>query len=316
MIRRAIRILIYACLLSAGLVVGGLYSVGLVTHRGGTVEVPNLYNKTLDEALDLLGESQLELRKDESRYSALIPEHHIISQDPSPGTVVRRRRPVTVVVSRGNQYSPVPGVTGKSLRAGRILLRQGGFQSGHISWIHHGAEENTIVAQTPEGGDSAVRDSTVDLLVSLGARQKVYRLPDFTQRSIDEASKLVHDLGLDLGEVQTRINPDLPQGKVLEQDPKAGARVQEGDTIRFVMSVPAELGRRAVDHFAVVTYRATPGFFKRQVRIEIIDNSGAQEVHRAMHFPAEVISVPYAYRPPATVKVYEDDTLMLERTHE
>ena len=316
MIRRVFLTLVYASLLFAGLVGGGLYSVRFVTHRGGTVEVPNLYNKSLDEALDLLGENELELRKEESRYSALIPEHHIISQDPSPGTVVRQRRPVTVVVSRGHEYSGVPVVTGKPLRAGRILLRQEGFQSGHISWIHHASQENTVVAQTPRGGNAAVKDSTVDLLVSLGHRQKVYRLPDFTERSIDEVTKFVHDLGLDLGEVETRIDPDLPQGQVLEQEPVPGSRVREGDAIRLVMSIPAKLGQRASYHFAVVLYRTTPGFFKRQVRIEVIDNRGAQEIHRAMYYPAEVISIPYSYRAPATVKVYQDDVLMLERTHE
>ncbi len=311
-----VRGVVYSTALGAAIVVGALLSLRLVTTGAGTVEVPNLYNTSLDEALDLLAERELELRKGESRYSPVIPRLHIISQDPLPDTVVRRGRPVVVVVSKGHQYVTVPNVTGRALRAGRIALRQQSLKSGRISWMHHDTDADVILAQSPGPTDPAVRDNAVDLLVSLGPRKRVYRVPNFVGNNIEDSTKVLNRLGLEIGEVETKVDPTLPQGQVLEQTPASGARILEGETVKLLMSIPTEVGRGAEDNFGALIFRSTPGFFKRQVRAEVIDNQGSREVYRQMHLPAEEIMVPFVYRAPATIRVYQDDVLVLERAYE
>lgn len=312
---RLVRGLIYSGVLMAAIVVGSLYSLRLVTQRG-TVEVPNLYSMSLDEALDVLAERGLVLHKSESRFSPVIPSQHIISQDPLPDAVVRRGRPVLVVVSKGQQFVTVPNVEGRSLRAGRIALRQQGLTSGRISWMHHAAQANVVIAQVPEPGESGVREQPVDLLVSLGQRKRVYRIPNFIGHSIEETSKALNQLGLEIGEVDTRVEPQLPQGQVLSQAPEAGARIVEGDMVKITMSIPTKVGRGAEDIFGAIIYRTTPGFIKRQIRVEVIDNQGSREIYRQMHRPVDEIMLPFVYRPPATIRVYQDDELMLERAYE
>jgi len=316
MTQRILRGVFYAPLLGAAIVFAGLVSLRVATHGRGTVEVPNLFNKSLNEALTILAEADLELRKADERYSDSIPESHILRQDPLPGTVVRRGRPVRVVVSKGHRFARVPNVTGRALRVGRIALVQDGFKSGHISWVHNQADENVILAQSPAAGGSAVRDSPVDLLVSLGPRKNAYRMPSLLGKRIDNVTTMLTVLGLEVGDVETTVNPALPQGQILAQDPVAGARIVEGDTVKLTMSVPTPVGREAEINFGVVVFRPSPGFFKRQIRVEVIDNQGAREVYRQMHFPAEEVMVPYQYRPPATVKVFQDNELVLERVHE
>lgn len=316
MMRRLIYGIIYSSALAAAVVVGALVSLRAVTHARGTVEVPNLYNTSLDEALDLLAARDLELRKAESRYSSVIPQHYIIRQDPLPNTVVRRGRAVLVVVSKGNQYVTAPTLVGRPLREGRIALRQQGLQTGRVAWIHHTQDANIIMAQSPEPGTATVQDGTVDLLVSLGPRHLVYRTPTLVGNSIDEATKVINALGLELGEVDTHVDPSLPQGMVLEQTPEPGARVTQGDTITLAMSIPTEVGRGAEDIFGALIFRTSPGFFKRQVRVEVIDNKGSREVYRQMHLPAEETVVPYVYRLPATIKVFQDDELVRERVYD
>lgn len=316
MIRRIVQAIVYASVLTAAISIGALLSLRVATSARGTVEVPNLYNTSLEQALDQLAERDLELHKAESRYSAVIPQHHVISQDPLPGTTVRRGRPVRVVISKGQEYDNVPNVIGRTLRAGRIMLRKDGFQSGRISWVPHRSPENEIIAQAPPAGAPGVRNSKIDLLVSLGPRKRVYRMPKLTGRSIDETRNALNTLGLELGELDTRIDPTLPQGQVLEQKPEPGTRIVEGDEVSLVMSIPSEVGRAAQTNFGAVIFRTSPGFFKRQIRIELIDPLGSREIYRQMHLPASEVTVPYTYHVPATVKVYQDDRLVLERTHE
>ena len=316
MMRRLFHGLIYATVLGAAIVIGALSSLRVVSRSRGTVEVPNLYNRALEEALDLLADRDLELRKAESRHSAVIPQHHIISQDPLPGTTVRRGRPVRVVISKGQKYGTLPTVTGRTLRVGRILLRKDGFESGRISWMPYTAAENEIVAQAPPAGTPGVKGHPVDLLVSLGPRKRVYRMPTLLGHSIDESTQALNSLGLELSEVETRVNARLPQGQILQQEPEPGSRIVEGESVRLVMSTPTKVGRGAQVEFGAVVFRTSPGFFKRQVRIELIDENGSREVYRQMHLPAQEVLVPYSYRVPATVKVFQDDRLVLERVHE
>jgi len=108
----------------------GLLSLNLAIKRGEKVTVPNLVNKSVVEALDILSERNLELRKETARNSAIIPENYVLSQDPIPGTVVKEGTPILVVISLGSKISLVPDLVGKSVREARVDLNRAGLEVG------------------------------------------------------------------------------------------------------------------------------------------------------------------------------------------
>jgi len=70
------------------------------------VEVPNLVSLTKQEALAALATAELQPLIDET-FSAIVPEGHVISQEPAAGTEVAAQTHVTLLISKGDN-TPVP----------------------------------------------------------------------------------------------------------------------------------------------------------------------------------------------------------------
>ena len=67
--------------------------------RGREVEVPPLVGKTADQAKEILGHNGLVLKVSSSRFSAEVPEGHILDQIPPSGTRLKVNRTVKVLLS-------------------------------------------------------------------------------------------------------------------------------------------------------------------------------------------------------------------------
>ncbi len=74
---------------------------------------------------------------------------------------------------------------------------------------------------------------SVDFVVSRGATALV---PDMTQQTERQARKVIGELGLAVGEVKGRFDAAVPQGKVIGQDPAAGASAEPTAKVNLVIS--------------------------------------------------------------------------------
>ena len=84
-----------------------------VTSRAREVRVPDVRGVPLPEARATFEHAGLQLRVDPVRRpDAEIPADHVASQDPEPGTVLRRNRFVRVRLSDGHRAPDVPAVVG------------------------------------------------------------------------------------------------------------------------------------------------------------------------------------------------------------
>ncbi len=73
-----------------------------------TVAVPDLRNRTEQEAFTLLATAGLQLGTRTDAFDPLIPAGQIVSQDPAAGLVVNEGTPISFVVSRGPEPSASP----------------------------------------------------------------------------------------------------------------------------------------------------------------------------------------------------------------
>jgi hypothetical protein len=123
---------------------------------GGTLEVPSLEGRTLEEARRLAGED-FEVVGDGG------PRGVVESQEPAPGERARRGEEISVVLGSGGETVAVPDVVGRSWAEAEELLRSEGFEVRT-----EGPEDGEVLEQSPSG--EAEEGSVVE--ISVGEPQR------------------------------------------------------------------------------------------------------------------------------------------------
>jgi len=144
--------------------------VQVFTSSGsGTVTVPDLSSKTLDEALTLLQATGLTKGKLSQVHTPRLPAGKILDQRPAPGTLVERGFPVGILLSQGDldgRYV-MPDLIG--LRADGVIgrLNGWGFKVADIRYVYYpGAAAGLIVKQEPANGYRIQKRNRISLEVS------------------------------------------------------------------------------------------------------------------------------------------------------
>lgn len=136
--------------------------VDIVVSKGKMpIEVPNLSDMSSDSASAALEALGLTMSATEE-YSDDIAQGDLISQDPAAGETVHKGDAVSVVVSLGPEYVPVPDVYGRNADDARSILEEAGF---HVEVNRLAGFFNSVGSQNPSGGESARRGSTVTITV-------------------------------------------------------------------------------------------------------------------------------------------------------
>jgi beta-lactam-binding protein with PASTA domain len=192
-----------------------------------TVEMPNLYGKSLLESNKLLTNKDLYLKIEGEDYDSTVPPGVVIRQDVPAGKKVKERRAIKVVISKGPRVKSVPEIVNKTLADAESLLLQKGLKVREIMVHSDTVEKDKIVAQKP-GPDEQASD-TVTVLVSLGPYNKFYYCPDFRGMSAEQANDVIKKLGM-------KISIEGTGEKVETQRPDPGRQIKGGDTIYLKLS--------------------------------------------------------------------------------
>jgi beta-lactam-binding protein with PASTA domain len=218
-----------------------LISMRFAIH-GREVAVPELRGLAPAEAERVAAERGLELARSDHFYSATIAAGRIVSQQPEPGTRVRRGWRVQAAESLGAQRIDIPAVLGMSPRAAEINLRRRGLEVGAAAELPiAGAAPQAIIAQTPAPGAEGVASPRVSLLYAAALPAAAYAMPDLTGMTLTEATALVTDSGLKTVAVTTAFgspsdNLAAPRSSaanptVVGQSPPPGTRVTAGTSV-------------------------------------------------------------------------------------
>ncbi len=133
-----------------------------------TVEVPNLYGSTPDQAAGMLAEVGLELGGQTEAPSDEVTEGQIFEQQPAAGAAVEPGSGVSVIVSSGPELSTVPNVAGLTAEQAQAELWNAYFDSTVVN-VPSNEPEGTVVSTDPPAGTEADwRAITVTVNVSEG----------------------------------------------------------------------------------------------------------------------------------------------------
>ncbi|GIU99498.1 MAG: serine/threonine protein kinase [Actinomycetota bacterium] len=220
-----------------GLVLAQRPDPGTVLREGSTVvlvpslgpppvRVPNLVDRTIEEARALLGRVGLELAPPRERYDERFAVGHIISQSVPPKDRVPRGTAISVVVSKGPAPVPVPNVIGETREDAEALLG--------AAWVvdvrerySDDVERGRVISQSPAPKERLQPGEAVTIVVSLGPR--TLPVPNLVGMTRDAAVAELRALGL----VPSVIELPGATGEltVATQLPLAGTVVKAGSTV-------------------------------------------------------------------------------------
>lgn len=204
---------------------------------GRDVQVPNVTSLEVREAEDLLKKSGLFLELAAQRNDDRMEEGRILAQDPPPGSAIKPQRKVKVIVSLGNKVSAAPELRGLAARRAQITLQQQGTRLGAEIYVYSRREpENLVIAQDPLPGSVTVQDGRIALLVSRGAPERTYVMPELTGRTESEVVRFLTRAGLKQAPSQRDSGSRGAPGTIVGQDPEAGYPVRAGDLVTLTLA--------------------------------------------------------------------------------
>jgi serine/threonine-protein kinase len=236
--RRFWIVLLYAMLAIAVASLGAYLVVAFMIEKAPEVEVPDVANMALTDALDTLNARGLELEVRGFSFSDDVEVNRVVRQRPSAGSIVKAGRGVGVVLSRGGERQFVPDLIGQFEEDANITLAQAGLTPAPGVRIP-GDVAGVVIAQSRVPGTKMSKGDQVFLLVSTGPELPYLRMPNLSGTPISQAESELSALGLKISRVEdTQIGDPTRTGRVIGQEPLPGAKVQKGSEV--TLSVAAD----------------------------------------------------------------------------
>jgi eukaryotic-like serine/threonine-protein kinase len=206
-----------------------------VALRTREVQVPNLTDRTANEASAIAANLGLTLKVDDTRRpDPKIAAGRVLAQEPAAGSTARRQRTLRVWLSAGQRSMLVPMLVGETDRTAQMRVSQDGLTISDIAEIRSQTfAPDIVVAQTPPAKTAAGR---VALLINRGERGASYVMPDLIGVNGDRAADILRDRGFRVAVVGSNPYPGVAAGIVIRQSPQAGFQIGPGEPISLEVS--------------------------------------------------------------------------------
>ncbi|HYX25978.1 MAG TPA: PASTA domain-containing protein [Thermoanaerobaculia bacterium] len=216
------------------------YTSFSVFVRSGATTVPSVMGLTRGEAANVLADQGLTLKgaEGEGDYDDKVPAGQIARQSPDPRTLVKRGRPVNVVISKGPRRVDVPDLLGKALPAAQSALSGGGLAMGRILGAFSPAQEppGAVLQQDPDPGAAVAPATAVDLLLAMTVPRERFVMPDLVYRNYDQVRPYFEQLGFKFGSVKFERYEGVAAGVILRQFPLPGHPLTREDAVSLVVA--------------------------------------------------------------------------------
>jgi len=239
-------------------------------------------------------------------------------------------RIISVITSLGPEMIVVPDVRRRSLEDARFAIEQLRLDVGEIRETYdQSVPSGFILEQDPAPGASVALGSLVNLTVSKG--QQAIELPDLVGRSLDDARKVLQDLGVTLRQVQQVPRDDVSPGQVISMSPSGGTLIHHGEAVSVAIAVqpagatspppqpivtatppaPAPQGnpRQREVRVSLIVPSGPP---QQSVKIVVIDQQGVHTAYTKTLAPGDTFERVVTGQGYTVVQVYIDDRLIQE----
>lgn len=300
------------CLFFAALIaVSADWVMGALIHTRKEVTVPDLINKPISQALDLLAQQNLAAKQAGVEFAQEVPPGSVLRQIPSAGSTVREGRVIRLWLSQGDEMVFVPNMVGTALREAQLAARKAGLNVTKVENAYSLTyEKGQIIAQHPKA-DSMVQKGTALTLISSNGMPpaSVILVPNFKGKKLATATFWAskQEINLIIKEDPQSI---YPNGIIADQSPKADSQIPAGSNIEVTVSRRATADDEKSYH---LHYELPQGKKESSVRVTILDATGETDILNETRQPGSKIDMEIPYTGFATVRVFTDGILVRER---
>lgn len=286
-------------------------------HYQKDVTVPDLVSKPLNEAVDLLSQQNLGIKKDGVQFDETVPAGTILRQQPVAGSLVREGKIIRVTLSQGSETVYVPEVTGLSLRSAEISLRTNFLSLGEVQTQPSVKfEKDVVISQDPPSRKIVARNSLIRLTVSAGPPQDgTILLPDFVGKNWQEVESWAKDAGINLDRSEDTSSAAESE-TVVQQGLPPDSPVVKGSSVKFIVSSrksgasSPETVKAAIFYFEVPQSESAKNYV-----FVLLDPSGNKEIYRGSPPPGSKlrIALPPRISSNARIRILVNGILTEER---
>ena len=150
--------------------------------------VPDLSNKTPEEAEAELAKYKLTGKSGNSEPSNDVEVGHVCRQSPNAGTSAKAGDTITYYLSSGPNEVEVPNVSGYSENNAKSALKSAGFTNVSVVYENSDTVTSGLVVRTdPSAGTKTAANQTITVTVSSGPSDKLVDVPYVVGESYSDA---------------------------------------------------------------------------------------------------------------------------------
>jgi serine/threonine-protein kinase len=157
----------------------------------------------------------------------------VISVSPEAGEDLSEGAPLLLVVSEGPEYRAVPDLVGMPLADATAEIERLRLVPGEpTEEFSETVPAGSIITAGVDGvavGDNVLPGARVDLVVSAGPQQR--RVPQLRGLTVDQATRLLNDLGLVIDVGEPVFDDEVPSGEIAVQSPAPDTTIDRDSTI-------------------------------------------------------------------------------------
>jgi serine/threonine-protein kinase len=212
----------------------------MVVAPGEEVIVPDVGNKTLEEAQANLAEARL-VTQEVMSFSNDVPAGTIVGFLPTSGTRITAGSTVSVLVSKGpaDATAEVPSVMGLSEENAQKVLQDAGFNPVFYTASTNYGNIDEVVAQTPGARNHVAPGSPVLVLISLGQSTTDLEVPNLSNMTQTAALAQASSAGFIL-ESFGFVDSTQTTGTIVSQMPPVkDTLLRSGERMGILVSVGA-----------------------------------------------------------------------------
>lgn len=242
--------LVGAVLFFAVLAVVANILLGIFTHHGKIIQVPDMVGLTVREADHVADTAGVRIEVVDSIYVRGMAKGAVYKQNPAAGSNVKKGRRIMLTINATQpKRITMPNLVGYSMRQAKAELSSRGLNLGRLIYVDDIATNN-VLKQQQNGrdvrpGSSVESGSDIDLVVGLNGSDNRTYIPNVMGMKYIRAVDVVHENSLNVNnlvfDASVRNYNDTINSVVYRQSPGASqAPTQMGSSVSLYLTVDPE----------------------------------------------------------------------------
>jgi len=206
------------------------YLLGVYTHHGDSLTVPDFKGKTIKEVQSICDDNNLRFKIKDSSFDPTLPKYVVMEQNPIVGSHVKENRRIYIVINgKDAPMVKLPDIIDNQMR---IAIQR--LASLGINW--DGDEDdrqpdpalNAVLGvkfngKTLQPNDQIPKGIAVHLILGDGLQAPKVEIPDLVDKTFEQALFTLRSSDLNIGKITNddgeELNTAPPTYIVTEQDP-------------------------------------------------------------------------------------------------